>query len=346
MSDQLNVAKKIFINEEGELRSVLRVLAFVLTVMLVATLINGILVGIATLFPALNFLVPSSDTKGEAGTRLFLYFAISQMTSFVAALLASAICARLLESRSFASVGYKLHTRWLRDFALGSLIGAGSLALVVGLQAAAGAVSLDLQSRDAWFLMRAFAFLFILFFISGAFEELLFRGFAFQALLHNNGAFVAVAITSIGFGLVHLDNANASVFSVLNTILAGVWLGIAYLMTRSLWLATALHYSWNLAMLFIFGLPVSGITELDRLSWLRGTPGSPVWISGGNYGPEAGAAVTVVLILSTLLIWKSRLFKPREEMLQALKHGTCKLGFLNSLPVSDEGERSSMRQDS
>jgi hypothetical protein len=163
--------------------------------------------------------------------------------------------------------------------------------------------------------------LFFFFLLSGAFEELLFRGFAFQALVHNIGAVPAILITSTLFGLAHLSNYNASAFSTINTILSGVWLGVAYLMTRSLWLATALHYSWNFVMAFVFGLPVSGTSTLSQLAWLRGSSQSPEWLSGGEYGPEGGAAATLVLILSTLVIWKSGLFKPSEEMLAAIQHG-------------------------
>jgi hypothetical protein len=108
----------------------------------------------------------------------------------------------------------------------------------------------------------------------------------------------AVLITSTLFGLAHLSNANASAFSTINTILAGVWLGVAYLMTRSLWFATALHYSWNLAMAFVFGLPVSGISMFNQLAWLRPQDRPPEWVSGGSYGPEGGAAATLVLLLS------------------------------------------------
>ncbi|MGA9773336.1 MAG: CPBP family intramembrane glutamic endopeptidase [Blastocatellia bacterium] len=329
MSDQKEVASKInkvvgkiFINEERELRSGWRVLIFFLLFLLAAILLNTLLDAIASVFPPVRNLLREPDNEEEASARLVLYYSVGQIANLAAALAASALCARLFERRSLASVGYKLHRGWLRDFALGSLIGAASLALAVGIEAAAGAVRFDVSTRGGWFLVWAFLFLFFFFLVAAAVEELLFRGFPFQALLHNNGWFVAIAVTSILFGLAHIDNANASLFSVINTILAGVWLGIAYLMTRSLWLVTALHYSWNLAMIFIFGLPVSGLKSFSQFAWLRGQAGAPVWLTGGDYGPEAGVAVTIVLIISTAAIWKSRLFAPSEDMLEATRHGS------------------------
>ncbi|HKP85502.1 MAG TPA: CPBP family intramembrane glutamic endopeptidase [Blastocatellia bacterium] len=330
MSDRLQVvAEKIFINEHGELRSVFRVIAFILAFILAAILVQVLLEVFATLLPPLRNLLRPPDQAEGVRPRVFLYYILGQMTNLAAALIASALCARLLERRSLASVGYKLHRGWVRDFALGSVLGAGSLALAVGIAAAAGAVSFTGHSPDAWFLARAFAVLFVFFLLAAAVEELLFRGFPFQALIHNAGPFVAIAVTSILFGTAHIANANASLFSTINTMLAGVWLGIAYLMTRSLWLATALHYAWNLTMAFVFGLPVSGGNLFSQLSWLKGQDGPPEWLSGGGYGPEGGAAVTLVLVLSTLAIWKSGLFAPREEMLAALKHGGREPRFIS-----------------
>ena len=322
MSDRANVASKIFINEEGELRSGWRVLIFFILFLFAAILINTLLDGVASVFPPVRDLLRAPDVEEGASARVFVYHVLGQITNLVAVLAATALSARLLERRSLSSVGYALHRGWLRDFAFGSLIGAASLALAVGIEASAGAVSFNVQTRDGWFLMRAFALLFFFFLIAGAIEELLFRGFAFQALVHNIGPFAAIAFTSILFGLAHIRNDNATAFSTINTMLAGVWLGVAYLTTRSLWLATGLHYSWNLVMVFVFGLPVSGIKLFSHLAWLNGQAGSMTWLSGGDYGPEGGTAVTIVLIISTLVIWKSGLFTPSEEMIAATRHGS------------------------
>ena len=100
-------------------------------------------------------------------------------------------------------------------------------------------------------------------------------------------------ITSVLFGLAHLSNPSASAFSTINTILAGAWLGLAYLMTRSLWLATALHYSWNFAMVFIFGLPVSGLTTSQSTGMAtRQTSGSRSGFGWQVMDPKAGVAAT------------------------------------------------------
>lgn len=356
MSDPLDVARYIFMNEESELRSGWRVLAFFFFFIVAASLLTGLTKAFAMLFPSLGSLVIEPSGSGNLSRPQLIYLGVSNVRNLAAAVIATALCARSLERRSFASVGFKLHRGWSRDFELGSLMGAASLAIAVGIAAAAGAISFDVQTRDGAHLARGFVIVLIFFLISGATEELIFRGFPFQALVHNLGRIAelifrgsqfqalagnlagaaVVGVTSMIFGLAHLSNPSASAFSTINTILAGVWLGLAYLMTRSLWLATALHWSWNFAMVFIFGLPVSGFTTLDQLAWLRGSIGPPLWISGGSYGPEAGLAATVALILSTLAIWKSGLFTASDEMLAAIRHGKREPVFVSITPGDKE----------
>lgn len=342
MSDPHDVARYIFINDENELRSGWRVLAFVICFIIVELLLAGLTKAFVTLFPSLEHLSRQD----------FIHLGVDNVRDLAAALIASAICARALERRSLGSVGFRLHRGWSKDFALGSLMGAASLAIAVGIAASVGALTFDVQARGWAPLVRGFIIVCLFFVIAGATEELIFRGFPFQALVHNLGGARAVAITSLIFGLAHGSNPNASFFSTINTILAGIWLGLAYLMTQSLWLATALHWSWNFAMAFIFGLPVSGFTTLGELAWLRGHVAEPTWISGGSYGPEAGVAATVALILSMLAIWKSGLFTASEEILVAIKHGkrepalvsvTPEPGLLPAADQDNHGQESGLR---
>ncbi|MCI0485979.1 MAG: CPBP family intramembrane metalloprotease [Blastocatellia bacterium] len=314
-----NAVRDIFINKEGELRSGWRVVAFFLA-FAVCLMLLGVLTAVAgALVPALGRLLVADETSPLA-SKMFA-FGLSQVLSLVSALVASAVCARFLERRSFTSTGFKLHKGWLWDFVYGSAMGAAALGVAIAIARAAGAIRFTIQTDDFAALAGSFLFLFFFFLVAAAFEEVLFRGFAFQALVHNLGPTSALAITSALFGLAHVRTPNASLFSTLNVTLAGVWLGAAYLMTRSLWLATGLHYSWNFVMVFIFGLPVSGWTDFDKLAWLDGEAGGPVWLSGGSYGPEGGAAATIAVMLATIIIWKSRLFSPTEEMMAAIKHG-------------------------
>jgi hypothetical protein len=149
--------------------------------------------------------------------------------------------------------------------------------------------------------------------LAGAFEELVFRGYAFQTLLRGAPAIVPVLLFSIYFGWAHWDNPNRTLFSTANTALAGIWLSIAYLRTRSLWFPTALHFAWNWTMGAFFGIPISG-QRIPPHPILVSTSGEPVWLTGGSYGSEGGVAATVVLIIAIVVIWRAPGLRVSPEM--------------------------------
>jgi hypothetical protein len=159
------------------------------------------------------------------------------------------------------------------------------------------------QSIAATVATSALVFLF-----AAAAEEMLFRGYPLQTLTRAKLAWLGVLLTSVPFALVHLKNPNVvPVFTFLNTALAGLWLAVAYLRTRSLWLPLGLHWSWNWAQASLLGLPVSGIDRLAPAPLLRAVDSGPAWLTGGAYGIEGGGACTVALLVSTLIIWRTKL---------------------------------------
>jgi membrane protease YdiL (CAAX protease family) len=320
MNSSKSVVVKTFINQEGELRSGWRAAAFFACWGILDLLILGFGGLAAVFFPSVRSIIQSSGAA-ESPARALLGFGLDSAANLCSAVIATYVCAKALEHRTFGSVGLKLHTGWRRLFVLGSILGAGTLALAIAAEAGAGSAAFGPQPHSAVQLLSNFFGVFVVFVMAAAFEELLFRGFAFQALVHNAGPAAAIVITSVFFGLAHLDNPHPTLISTVNTVVAGIWLSVAYLVTRSLWFSTALHYSWNLVMVYLFGLPVSGISTYDTLGVLAGQDRPPVFISGGDYGPEGGVAATVVLLLSTLLIWKSGWFKISDDMAQAIKHG-------------------------
>jgi len=148
----------------------------------------------------------------------------------------------------------------------------------------------------------------VIFVFAAAAEEVLFRGYPLQTLTRAKLAWLGVFLTSVPFAAVHLKNPNVSpVFTFINTALAGVWLAVAYLRTRSLWFSLGIHWSWNWAQASLLGLPVSGISSLAPAPLLHAVNAGPDWLTGGGYGIEGGAACTAALVISTLVIWRLKL---------------------------------------
>jgi membrane protease YdiL (CAAX protease family) len=133
-------------------------------------------------------------------------------------------------------------------------------------------------------------------------EEILFRGILFRWIEEFAGSWAALAITSALFGLAHILNPNATWFSSLAiAVEAGLLLGGAYMLTRSLWLPIGLHAAWNFTQGEIFGVPVSGGAVHGLLkSRLTG----PALLSGGGFGLEASLIALVIATAAGIcFIW-------------------------------------------
>jgi uncharacterized protein len=115
--------------------------------------------------------------------------------------------------------------------------------------------------------------------------------------------------------VVHLGNPNANWISTLNTGLAGIWFGIAYLKTRDLWFVTGLHVMWNWVQGAIFGIEVSGLTELIAAPLMKEVDLGPTWLAGGSYGLEGGIVTTIAIVISIAAIQLLQIFRPDPELL-------------------------------
>ncbi len=303
LSEQIN---EIFFNNKGRLRSGWRVLFFIITLMFIASILSELSLYV------LRFLPEWLDISGGLIARIFE----SSLGLFLAIFLGW-LCGRLFEDLPFRALGAWFTKFWFKDFVLGCLIGIASITLAVSFAIAFGGLRFQFnQSAGISAIQVTLLFSFIVFFIGAAFEEALVRGYIFQTFVRADLAWVAILITSSIFAFGHITNPNAEVFSTINTALAGIWLGIAYLKTRTLWFAFGIHLGWNWFQGSILGIEVSGLTDLSNAPLLTEIDRGPNWISGGDYGIEGGIACTIALIASTIIIWYLPFLKPTEEMLE------------------------------
>lgn len=136
-------------------------------------------------------------------------------------------------------------------------------------------------------------------------EELLFRGVLFRIVEEWAGTVVALSVSAVLFGGLHLLNPAATVWGALAiAVEAGVMLGAAYVVTRSLWLPIGLHLGWNFAESGIFGATVSG-SDSDFGGLLRGAAHGPAIISGGEFGPEASIFSILVCVTVAVVLLRS-----------------------------------------
>src|SRR5687768_4153630 len=172
-----------------------------------------------------------------SGAVLFVY----SLLSLLPAVLIGWLCGKLLENLPFRALGAAFTRGWLAHWLLGLAIGAVTMLAALLPAYILGSLQFELNAIDSLAVTRSLAVSLLVFAVAAAFEEALFRGYILQTFARAGLAWLAIALTSLFFGAVHYRNPNAGVISTFNTVLAGVWFGVAYLKTRDLWFVWGIH---------------------------------------------------------------------------------------------------------
>ena len=296
--------REIFINEFGRLRSGWRLLIFIaafIALSLVLATIGRVVVVVIGL-------------GGPSRATQFIAELVFRFGLLAAALCAGYFCARFLEGLPWRSLGLTFHSGWLRDLVFGVVIGFASLVVAVAI--ASKGLSFSIGDTGWPAIVRSMIGSGVLLFVAALAEEAMFRGYGLQTLSRAKLAWLGVLLTSVPFGLVHLTNPTVVPgVTFANTALAGIWLAAAYLRTRSLWLPLGVHWAWNWALGWFFGLPISGLNLVSN-PLLQSADSGPKWLTGGSYGIEGGVACTLALILFTAFLWKTRRLSATPELEQ------------------------------
>jgi hypothetical protein len=197
----------------------------------------------------------------------------------------------------------------LRHLGIGLVAGLAVFSLAVLIAAALGIYRIvgmgDLSGMGAALLASAI--------FPAVSEELLFRGILFRWLEEFGGSWFALFLTSAFFGAVHLGNPNASIVAAVGIAFeAGVMLGAAYMLTRSLWLPMGLHAAWNFTQGEVYDIPVSGMNVHGIVN--ARLVGPPL-LTGNGFGLEASLiAIVIATVFGIYLLWlairKGELMQP------------------------------------
>lgn len=182
---------------------------------------------------------------------------------------------------------------------MGLAFGAAYISLVTGIMWLCGCCSFKQLGWEWTAQIKAF----LMFFGVAVGEEIIFRGVLFKWIDKRWGLWVALIVSGLVFGFVHLTNDNATIWSSLAiSIEAGLLLGAAYKWSGSLWLPIGIHWAWNYTQGNIFGFAVSGTDAGGTL--LQVVPDGPDIITGGAFGAEASIiSVVLGLVLTALFVW-------------------------------------------
>jgi uncharacterized protein len=236
------------------------------------------------------------------------------LTASLVALLSVGI---FIERRTVSGLGFPLRLA-ASHIGLGLLIGAVLQALVAGTLFLLGFYQGSLNS-SAPELGRVLFIAFAWSILPALWEEVVFRGIIFRLIEEWAGTWIALLVSALFFGVAHLLSPNASWWAAASTAIeAGLLLGLAFVVTRNLWLVVGIHWAWNFFQGRVFGTSVSGTSAKESL--LTATITGPEVLTGGRFGPEAGLpAIAFCLIAAALFLMVARrrkLLLPRRRISQ------------------------------
>jgi membrane protease YdiL (CAAX protease family) len=219
---------------------------------------------------------------------------LGQTLAFLLLLAVTLIVERLCANQTLGDIGFS--GRGAISGTLGGLLLGGVLfSIVIGILALTHAYTAHFAS---W---RGLGTALVIFLIVALFEELLFRGIIFRLIEQMTGTWIALAFSAALFGLLHIANPGATIFSSIEIALeAGVLLALAYVLTRSLWFAIGIHWGWNLFEGPIFGTQVSGTQFTATV--LHANMHGQSWLTGGKFGPEAGVIAIIVCVAAAIMV--------------------------------------------
>lgn len=241
---------------------------------------------------------------------------VSSFIEVLAALLATWFALRYVDRKPWADVGLDRAAARPRNVSLGFLIGGLAIAIPIALLIATGWLDRAPATATTWAGPTTRITLLLL--PAALAEELVTRGYLLTVFRDALNWRWSVAITSVAFGLLHLQNPGANAQSVILVALAGVFLATIRIATGSLYAAWAAHFAWNWVMAALFHAPVSGFAF--ELPAYRYVDAGPDWATGGSWGPESGIPAGLAMLIGTGLLLRhvsSRVERGNESLPRA-----------------------------
>lgn len=279
---------------------------------MIAYLLIGIVVFIPFI-PILKILPLDTDEEGPASS-VNLVFVLFLNISFV---LAGWITLKWIDRRPPALLGLNFWFSGLKEVFAGFGIGLANFGLVFLILLAFGWISVGWNGVAAADL-NTLLFYLATYLVFAGIEEIINRGYLFQALCEGIGTLAAALIISLIFSLVHILNPAFSIMGGIFLFIHALLYTVAYLKTRSLWTPIGLHLAWNFSQGPIAGMKVSG-TAVAKSIFLT-EAGGPEMLTGGSFGVEGGLVAIIISAVILLVVFKSALLKPSKKYIMIKKH--------------------------
>ena len=224
---------------------------------------------------------------GMDGSTLYLELFMTLGTVAAVCLMAFAI-----HKWKKADVGLRLDGKGWKEYGVGILVGLGMLlsSMAPGFLAKKLTFSFVENIEIGMLIVYAIGFV-----IQSFSEEFLFRGYMMPRLSQKYNIYFVLFAQAIIFSLVHASNPNVSILGLVNIFLIGMVFGMLIIVTDNIMLASGLHFLWNYAQGCIFGINVSGLSDMPTILECQNT--GSVFLTGGDFGVEGSFITSIVSII-------------------------------------------------
>lgn len=234
---------------------------------------------------------------------------IAMLFSTAGMILIALLFCKLIQKRKMTTVGFQKPGMW-KEYLCGMAVGFGIFSVAVLICMVTG--SLKIRGLSATFSVGIFLLFLVGYLVQGMAEEVLCRGYFLVSVSRRYPLAVGIAANALLFAALHLLNDGISVLAFINLVLFGVFASIYFIKRGNIWGVGALHSIWNLAQGNFYGIRVSGMqTSCSVLA--SEMVASRELINGGDFGLEGGLAVTIVLVLGSLILLMTRQQRYAEE---------------------------------
>lgn len=227
---------------------------------------------------------------------------ITMLFANVGIILVTLLFCKLIQKRKATTVGFQKPGMW-KEYLCGLGVGFVMFSVAVLLCVATG--SLKFQGLSATFSVGIFVLFLLGYMIQGMAEEVLCRGYFLVSVGRRYPLAVGIFANAVFFAALHLLNDGISVLAFINLVLFGVFASVYFIKRGNIWGVGALHSIWNLVQGNVYGIRVSGMQTTCSILSSEMVDGREL-INGGNFGLEGGLAVTIVLVVSTVIMLATR----------------------------------------
>ena len=273
--------------KHGWLRAVLFFISFFIFV----SLFDLVGIAIVSLMTEYSFKEYISDTALLMENKMMLLMMVCQLAG---TLFTVWLFQRYINREPFSSIGIQFNG-YEDDFIFGLLIGLGLIVMGFGILIIFNFISitsLQFSFIDQLFYLCLFA-------VVSLNEEIAMRGYILQNLSSSFNKYIALALSSLVFMIMHIGNPNMSAIPLFNLFLAGLFLGIYCIHRKNLWFPIGAHFTWNYFQGPVLGFEVSG-NEVNSL-FIQRLDGSDL-ITGGQFGFEGSIILTTFMIIGIIYL--------------------------------------------